>query len=568
MATIEGLSVEVSAATAQFRQGISRAEDAAQDLSLSLLRLGRSADSTEQELDSIGRSAATSAGGMTAFSLSTDGAALSTTRLTGTLVASLIPALVTTTAALTPLIVALGGFAAIAGSIAGVGILGALAAIAFNAESLKAEFQSVVATLEQELAPVISVATAVLVELLRAFEDIIPELVPARSTLQALGADFLNLGRAVIDSLPAFVELAVALTQEFLPPLISIAENVLPQLPGLIQGAVAEFRRLIPLFEDFGVFLRQFLPELLDFGRVALPVVAGALGAVGGALTSVLGFVNSLDRGIQNLIAQGSLLAPVLLGIATLVSGPVALAVGGLIAAVVGLREAWQRNFGGIRDIAATLQTQLERILPGIQSAFDSFIAGVDVDSITESLSSLSSTFSDELQQSLEAIKPLFGDIQTLLEDNQEEFRVIGDAVGFVINTLIGLAETFVTVFGPAFRSIIVPTLRGFISLLDTVLTRLANTIKLFGALNNENFDRAGELLQDVALGEGNRVGTILPEQQITQQQEAIQQGRQEVVVSLQGGDEITQILQEEAETVVRGNAREGRRSNGFNRTP
>jgi len=187
MAEISGLSVKVSAAVSQFNAGMSRAQDAASDLSLSLRRLGAASESADRDIDSLGRSALGASGGMLTFGASTEGAGFAVRGLSGSIIVALIPAIVALTAALAPVVGALAGLAAVGAAIGGVGLVGAIGAIATNTEQLKTEFMDMVSVLKSEFAPVFETATAVLSIFINEFQAIIPELVPAQSVIEELG---------------------------------------------------------------------------------------------------------------------------------------------------------------------------------------------------------------------------------------------------------------------------------------------------------------------------------------------------------------------------------------------
>jgi len=559
MAEIGGLSVSVTAATQQFRAGISSAEDAAQDLSLSLLRLNQSADGAEDELDAVGRSAATSAGGMSAFALSTDGASLSTTRLSGVLIASLLPAIVTVTAALTPLVAALGGFVAIAGSIAGIGIIGAIAAISTNTEQLKEQFTGLVDTLRTEFAPVIEDATIVLSSFISDFEDIVPALVPAEDTINEIASLFQQLGEAVINSLPAFVDLAVTLARDFLPPLVRAARDILPRIPGFINTLVDEFRFLVPFLKEFGRDLAALLPQLLDFGRVALPIITNALGAAGDALTTVLGFVNGLDGNIQQLIARASLLLPVFTGIAALFGGPVALAIAGLVGGVIGLKKAFDTNFLGIRDIVTGFVNKVKQVLPEARNAFQAFTSGADIGGIKDSLSSLASTVSDELKKSLKALQPVFSDLTAFFEENKSEFKTLGEGFGFLVQKAIDLAAVLAKVLGFVFRNVTIPQIRLAIDVVDVLVTKLAQAINFLGQLGAD----VDQLQSDpMATVQNQQSGpNLVSQQQLNQapREDRTQESEPtELEIRFDGDGELDTLLAERAEVAVK---RQGERS-------
>lgn len=551
MAEIGGLSVSVSAATTQFRSSINAAQEATRDLSLSLRRLSSSANSAEEEVDSVGRSAATSSAGMTSFALSTEGASVATTSLSGTLVASLLPALVTVGAALTPLIAALGGFVAIVGSIAGIGIIGAIAAISENTKLLKTQFEGLVETLRDVFSPVIRAATGVLLVLIEELEETL-QTIQFGSQINVIAGAFAELGTQIIELIPSLLDLAISLATEFLPPFIQFTDRVLPQVPGLIRSLVGEFRRLIPLFTGFGGALVALLPELLEFGRIALPIIAQGLAFANDALVSTLGFVTNLDSNIQSLLATASLLAPVLVGIASFLSGPIALAIGGVVAGVIALREAWQNNFLDIQGIVGSLRTEIQELIDPAQEAANAFLSGFDIQGIIDSINTLVGIFEDQLKTTVTELEPVFNDFKDLLENNREEFEIIGGAVSGVIRAFLGFAQSIVGIAGPALRGVFIPAMRGLVTILDSALTTLSNFIELFNAVKKGNFGTAQSIVGEIA---GNQVdlGAELTEGIASQETtETIQQGAQVVEVTLSGEGELTDAIAEESDAQIK----------------
>jgi phage-related protein len=434
-------------------------------------------------------------------------------------VVSLIPALVTLSSVVFPLVAALGGFVAVAGALVGIGLGGTLAAISANTELLKEEFTELVSTLSDAFAPVAGTATAVLLELIREFEEIIPALVPARETIRELGDSFTELGTAVIDLLPAFVDLAVTLTSEFLPPFTDFVENVGPQLPGIIQGLVSDFRQLLPTIRRVGRFLGEFIPEFTRFGFLVLSTIGPAIGFLGQVLLTTTQRINELDRSLGQLVAGGSILLPVLTGLVSLLGGPLTLALAGVIAGVAGVARAFQTNFAGIRDDITRFVGLVQGILPAARQAFESFLTGVDLGGIQSEIDALVSVLDQQLTQTLIALQPVFNDVQSLLEDNKEEFRVIGSVIGGAVEGLITLARVGISVLAPAFRSILIPVLRGFIDVIDFGLTKLSQFIQIADAIKNQDIDAAiSEANQLFGGGPNPELNVSLPNQQQTQE--------------------------------------------------
>lgn len=563
MATVDSLSVRVTGDSDSFSRAISSAErdlagfnpDVLQTAAALQALQGR-ADEAGDEIRQIGPRATVASVGLNGLSVSALSSSTAFAGLSAATVATLIPALTALSTVVFPLTAALGGFVAIAASIAGIGLVGTMAAIATNTEQLKNEALDVIATLQDAFAPAIEEATTVLIFLMRSFEDIIPELVPSQEAIDELGGLFLELGRAIIELLPAFVELGVTLAREFLPGFIEFVENVGPQLPGIIRGMVDAFVRLLPSLQVFGRWLMDNGATLVDFGFTVLSVVIPAIGRFGDIVAQAANFVNGLDSDLQQLITKATLLAPVVTLIATVLGGPLALAFGAITAAIVGFNRAWQTNFLGIRDDLQRVRGMIQSVLPAMRDAFQSFISGVDLAALSGDLSELGRAVDQELTRSLKALQPVFSDVQTLFEENEEEFRIIGGAVGFLAGALLDAATVAVRILGPAFRDIVIPVIRGVIDILDFAISKLAQFIQV--ASEVKQGDIAGALdATDEFLGSLDPVDVSGTLQQSQQSQQRI-----EIVLDEQT-DVIDSRIREGAQGEIRTIQRRNRRNTG-----
>lgn len=494
MVSLEGLSVKVSAQTTRFMAGMSRVKDQTADVALSMRRMGAATSSAERDLDSAGRSATTTAVQMSGLTAATNSTNTSFMGLSATTIGALIPAIITLGAALTPVIAALTGFVAIAGAIGAVGLVSVIGGIATNTEMLKETFGTLIETIKTEFAPVFDLAAAVLDTLMWQLMQVIPALVPAQSVLEELAGNFAHLGGAIIDMLPAFVDLAVTLTEEFLPPFVTWVEDVLPQVPGMIESLVGHAREFLPMLMDMGRALGNLLPPLLEFGWTALRVIAPALGTLNSIFIDVLDFINSVGGGFDQLVAQASLIAPVLVPLVSFLGGPVTLALAAVGAAVFGLAKAFQNNFANIRGFLQGLWNEFQSILPAIRGAFNAFISGIDVGQITDAIGGLESALGAQLMATLEALRPVFNDFKTLLRDNKEEFRLIGGAVADLFSGLIRLGAALINILGPAFRTVVIPALGTFIDAADLVLTMIGDVIEATNELSQGNLEAAAQV--------------------------------------------------------------------------
>lgn len=513
----DSLSISISADTASFQAGAERVESQLGDLSSESLQtaaaleiLSNRADDAGDNISQAGRRATVTSGQFSALSGATSAANTSFLGISATTWGSLIPAVVALTAALSPLIAAMGGFVAIGASIAGIGILGTIGAIATNTERLKDGFTDLVSTFQDAFAPAIEMATVVLEIFMEDLAAVASELAPTSDQLEHLGGIFASLSREVTQLLPGLLELAVTLTREFLPPLVEFVDDIGPQLPDIIDGFVDSFRNMIPGFREMVEILGEFLPQFNEFGATVLTVLGPALGVLFRGATRALRAVNNLSDSFSTLIAGGSLVLPILSVLASSLGGPITLAVVGLAAAVAGLARAFQTNFAGIRDFVTGLWNQIKRVFPAARQAINAFISGVDIASLKNDVDDLVDALGNQLDQTLEDLKPVFSDITTLLQDNKEEFRIIGDVVGDVTSAALGLGEAYLNVVVPIVRSILIPAIRGVIDILDAAIGKFATAIQFAGELREGDFEGAFPFALELA--------NAPPEDEIAQQ--------------------------------------------------
>ena len=536
------LDVRVTADTGSFERGIDSAERSLDSFSPQALEtagalqiLQGRADEAGDELFDIAPRATTAAVGLEGVSIGATSASISFSGLATVTAVSLLPAIVALSTALVPVVAAFGGFIAVAGAIAGLGFAGAIGAISTNTQQLKSSALDTLETFRDVFAPVINAATVTISNLLNQLERVAPQLALTNEEARTIGNLFTELGSAIIDLLPALVDLGVTLTQQFLPPFIDFVERVGPRIPGIIQNLVRVFSRLVPTLRGIGRFISRFGPEFLEFGFVVLNVLTPAIAGFGNAIGRTLRFVTDLDRSIQGLIAGVSLVAPVVLGLATLLGGPITAAIVGITGAVVVLGQVWNRNILGIQQRVQSIKAE---IVDWAQTVFN--------------------VFSTQLQ-------PVFADLQQLVRDNQEEFNIIADAVQALIEGLFQLSSFLVRNVVPILGTVFVPILRGVIDVLDIALTKIAQFIELTGAIQSGNFGEALDITQEIALGTENpQIQATTPNQQAANRIEVVLEENTDIVEG-----RIRETAEESAETVVQQQSDQAQRnagSRGFRR--
>jgi len=318
MATVDDLSVRVSASTADFTTGMGRAEDALSDVrddailtSGAMQVLQGRMDEAGDEASQAGAQASASSGGFLGLASSAATAEVSFSSLSLVTATALIPSLIALSSVVAPLAAALGGFITVAGAIGGIGLVGFLGAAATRSERLKSTFNELKSTLQAELAPVFDVFAGVLERLMTELTAIVPELVPARKVIKQIAAQFEQLGSAIISVLPAFVDLAVQLTQRFLPPFV---EWALTKLTNIVTGAMRAINGLdkqtAGLVSGLIIASPVIAKVALALSGLSNPALAAALaiGALGTAFATnfkgIRTHVMNALRSVQQFVAS------------------------------------------------------------------------------------------------------------------------------------------------------------------------------------------------------------------------------------------------------------------------
>jgi len=487
------LSVRVAAQTRDFESGIESARDELTQFTADTAQasgglqvLQGRADEAEDEISSVGRSATTASFGLGQLSTSATGSSISLSGLGSTLLVSVIPALVATSAALIPVVTALGGLAAVLGAIGFTGFVGGLGAVTTNTEELRQTFKQIKRTLETELEPLFDAFTTVLNDVGDAFIDIIPSLVPAEEQIENIADGFRELGLTAVDALPALVELATTLTTEFLPALTDIVDDIAGGLPGFLETLVSTFRELSGAFAQTATFLVELGPELLEFGFTMLDVVGPAIEFVGDVLLTGIQRFNNLDSSLQNLLTTTSSVAPVLAALVSVVGGPLTIAIGAIIASVTVFREETVALAETIQGIA--------------QDAFETLLGVVgdlDLSDLMDSVEGLQEAVGDTGEVLQESFNTVLDDLGTAIAANRGPITDFGQTLADAFTGFIDVLEGLQPVIQFVLTNVVVPILGELITLLQN---QLGPTLNAIGTA----IDNWGTIL--------NEVGTVLTE--------------------------------------------------------
>ncbi|WP_455448312.1 hypothetical protein [Natrinema thermotolerans] len=511
-------------------QSSERLSDKATETAAAMHLLQGRTEKAGNEAMQAGAKAGASSSGFSALAGSAGSTTGSFSALSAVTTGTLIPSMIALSSVMAPLLAAMGGFVTVAGSIAGVGLIGFLGAAATNGEQLKSTFNELTSTFRSEFAPVFDVFAGVLDRLMQRLTAIIPELVPAQEVVRQIAGQFEQLGQAIIGVLPAFTQMAVELTSRFLPAFVEWTQGILPKLPGMLQSLIPIMLQVGETLGPLAASVLAIAPTMTEFGMTVLELVTPALKTIVGAINGAMGAVNGLDKGTAKLVTTLTILSPILAKIGLAVAGlstPV-LAVAGAIGT---LALAFKTDFGGIRTIVQNFGSDLRRVLgknvpalvtntkkiiktllPIVEPVFRAFskmlsVALVNaIDLVVSSLTALSQLLTGDFKGAFQTMSGFLGRWKT---------RVVGLFSGFAKPITTALNDVAVAVEN-GFQSAIErgkSTLNGFATwikdkfdIVGAIRTAFDNAGKAAAAGFEAAFNRA--IPSELEAGGGNIPGT------------------------------------------------------------
>ncbi len=251
-------------------------------------------------------------------------------------------------------------------------------------------------------------------------------------------------------------ELGSAVLPVLQPLIIWLAQNLVPA----VKQAVAAFQEWSPQMQTVAVVVAAFLaalgPVLVVVGTIVSAVgsIISAIGgllpifaAIGTAVASLGGFIIAFVGliGEAGLVASFSALATVLGGavvsaIGTFLSAlaPVAVGVAAIIAVIVSaiaigvaLYEAYQTNFGGLKDFIDQVFSDISNV---IQSALQAIVQFWN-----ENGSQIVQTATDTFNSLIEFIRPIMTEIVSFMS---ESWKAIVEVAGPIFTQLVTLVQT------------------------------------------------------------------------------------------------------------------------------
>jgi len=444
MATIDDLSVRVSANTRDFTRGINSAQrqlsglnsDALQT-SAALAILQERTDEAEDEMSGLDRETSSTSRSLTTLAASAGGAAasfgilnsvtntltISLSGLASTSLLFLFPALIAgatgLVSALVPLVAVVGaataGIAALAGAF---GLVLGTGLVAFN-ERVR-PLTEALSDLKEELTPIIVAFGDAFIPLIEDALEAIPafvnDILNATGGLEPFANALRDFGQLAFEVLPDLVGVFSELARVTLPILRDFISFLQTNGGDALRGIQRIVQTLAPDFIALGRALVRALPEIAALGTAILQVALPALTRLVQFVEDVIqlgqgstGFVDFIRTGIQRL--------------AQWVSGPGVQILGSVVTTIV-------TTVG--RLLSTLSQEDVARVVSGL--------IGV----IGDALTALEGWVTGDGQNPIGGfVRTLFGGIAQALQNNATQIRnrIINPIITILAETFRGLAQ-------------------------------------------------------------------------------------------------------------------------------
>ncbi|WP_284008074.1 hypothetical protein [Haloarcula pelagica] len=295
-----GLSVRITANTRDFEEGMDDAQGEALELAGTLEVVENRADEAEDEIGAAGRSASTASAGFSSLSLST-------VALSGS-IATLSTTLLPITAALGTAAASAGALAGAFGTVVGSGFVAYADRVGGTEEvfkNLRQEIRPLIVDFGQRFAPAIE-------DGVDALPTLVERSLEAAGSTQEFNEALQDFGGFAMEAIPAASGAMFDLARDSLPALRQLFRFLQRNGP----TALREIRRAS---DEVGPELMELLdalidlsPTLLRFGTTVADSVLPPLTSAVRATDDLLESFNNLPPGMQDVIAKGLVLAPLL----------------------------------------------------------------------------------------------------------------------------------------------------------------------------------------------------------------------------------------------------------------
>jgi hypothetical protein len=301
MATVDELSVRVSANVATFKQGINSAAESVDDLSgdaldaaasLEILsgrandaegetrELGRASTMTAARVSALGGAATSTAASLTGMNAAANAATFSFSSLANTPLLFALPVLTAGATALLsvlfPLAAAAGTVAAALGGIGFVAFAGTAAAAATHTETLKDTLTTVKEQLLEVLEPLADLFLPMLESLLLQLPDVVEETLALTGGLEQFRDSIWLAARAFLDVVPEMLATMIEFGEMALPIIRRFFQRLEGGVRPAMMGMLDVTREIAPALMRFGRAFVDAIPELTRLGAVVLNTLVPA----------------------------------------------------------------------------------------------------------------------------------------------------------------------------------------------------------------------------------------------------------------------------------------------------
>ena len=480
------------------------------------------ADEVEDEVDSAGRSATTTAarfGGLT-FSTSSLAGALTTLSLATAGTTAAFAALSST---LLPLSVVLGGVVAAAGSLAAV--FGGLAATgaATHMEELKSAFAEAKTEIAAIIQPLGEVFGPLLVDAVEALPELVQGIVDSLGPLGQFRESLARMGEFAMQVIPQITGFMFDLAESALPYLnsaLSSLSSKASEASGLVSRLSTVFWKVFPGVVDLGKALVDLLGPATRLGTVILTTLLPPLTTAVQLIGDVAGVVTDVATRMRGLPAQIAVTGAAVAALASTAASAVA-AIGGLsgvvagvgaavaavtsplaiaVAAITALAVAWQRNLFNIQDhtrrVLGTVESVIRAGLDRVQTFWKR-----NGKQIVSTVTSAFNTVRRTIQSALtfiwkNLIGPTLSKIQRAWQRNGRDImrsasraftnvrRIISGAMKFIWGTIIkpylGYIQAAWNAYGDEILAVTKSAFNLITIVVDTAVSNLLEVIDLF----------------------------------------------------------------------------------------
>jgi phage-related protein len=456
----------------------------AKRLALSMRALASQTDRAADELDDATTSAGTATAAFGALGTATLVTSGRMRSMSFAMVASLIPALVTLTSVLLPLVGVLGFVATAGASLAavmgGLGIVGAVT----HLDELKAALSDAREEIMRIVQPLGDVFGPLLVDAVEALPELVRRIVDSLGPLDQFADGLRDLGATAMEAIPALTGVMFDLAEQALPVVIDVLEWLMANGGEILDTMAEATATLGDELLELGRSTADLLGSMNELGLVAGEFVIPALADLFEVVADVIDDVLALDDSLRDLIIAGSLVAPIIFAIAAAL-GTLTSPLGVAIAAVAGFAALYRDNFMDIQDVTndvlGGLMDTLNGLVDALRPAFEAVmslippaialfgeyrdIVGETLMTVIDGLMAFASTFRDAFEDAggMEAVKELLmaimGTVRTLHGVFQAAFSGI---VGILNDNADGIADVVTSIIGGL--SVVIGAVAAFVS--------------------------------------------------------------------------------------------------------